>query len=428
MSFQNNLLYAAAYGCAAISMSPSAWAQAGATGAAAGTAKAAAVPKPTVPAANVPRPGVVNPVPAGAAVRPSVMPRGIVNNAGLQPLMINGRFIQPNGQVLPAANSTTGLPANRAAINQLSGTRVPSQTPINQILNPANPTNTNAASANTTRAGAITGNFPNNPAATQGSVSLGQNQAQATANLQAAGTPSLQTQLGLSNSQVGQLNQFQAAYNQELASLSNRFASDPQGTTSLINTAGQQLQQNINSVLTPAQRQSLSQMTGQSNPFSGAPVANVPTTGVAQNAAINAANGPAANAGAAATNQSAVATGQAAASGRASIQSNLQNSSFSTFSDPAVQQRLNLSGSQLTQLRQFQLQHIQSMGELAGRFQSDPQGTLSLFNTMSQQTEQQISSVLTPQQQQILSSINGQAGTSTQVPAPSAATAPTGSQ
>jgi len=81
--------------------------------------------------------------------------------------------------------------------------------------------------------------------------------------------PAVQQQLGLSTSQLSQLQTGQLNYIQQLGDLSSRFRTDPQGTLSLYNNAMQQSQQQINAILTPQQRQILTNLTGITTPVSG---------------------------------------------------------------------------------------------------------------------------------------------------------------
>jgi len=296
---------------------------------------------------------------------------------------VNGRINGVNGL------SNGGLTGSQNAVQQMAGTR----------LNPAN-----AASGIPATSGLVKASLNQN-----GLMALSGNNGLSTM---------LQQRLNLSSSQISEINQFQANYNQEIAQLRNRMQSDPQGTASLMNQAGQQLQQRIDSVMTPQQRQTFSQLTGVPDSFSGtSSLNNVPSTatgspigpnGINSNVGLNTATSVAAPP---AIPASSFATGKLGASALVGLPATqplrLGSGGFLPISNPAVQQALQLTPSQLSQLQAMQGSYVQQLGELSGRFQTDPQGTLSLYNNALQQSNQQIESVLTPQQRQLLSSMTG---------------------
>jgi len=307
----------------------------------------------------------------------------------------------------------------------------------------------------------------------------------------------LQQRLGLSSNQISQIDQLQAAYNKELTQLQGQLQTNPQGTVNQMVQAGQQLQQQIDSILTAQQRQVFAQLTGIPNTPAANMLANniasgLPNTGT--NSLLNSGNLQ--NAGTASTNignsslnaqnnllnqnstlnanGSLSPNGSLNASGSLSANGSLNengalngnnslnsannfssnsaplgqggsvslavsnaaanhptppaipaqtlatanaklgsqpfrlgNGGFLAINNPGVQQALQMTPGQLSQLEAMQSNYIQELGELSGRFQTDPQGTLGLYNNALQQSTQQIESVLTPQQRQLFSRLTG---------------------
>jgi hypothetical protein len=174
------------------------------------------------------------------------------------------------------ANSNASTTANNlltyGALNMLTGSN--GLFPASAI----SPTNSTSVAANNTAASNLLG-------ANQGSASMKATQAGAnvagnaaiTTNAQTANAsgfstitnPNVQKALNLSTQQIAQLQQYQLDYAQQLGGLTTQFQTNPQNATTLYNNAVSQAQQRINSVLTPAQRQMLSNITGVPDPFSG---------------------------------------------------------------------------------------------------------------------------------------------------------------
>lgn len=393
-----------------------------------------AVPKvPAAGAAGAAKPPVVTPNPAAngaakaaaprgaAAAKPTAVPKTTVPNrvapTGAPTGAVNQQPLQFQGQ-----NAFNGNLQMQNGFNQgRLGVNGNLQTPngLNGNLQLQNSMNSNL--------GQMNGNLGNNSLLNQHNLNLqsqtaGQqllgsqggfstllNQTNANTNGIMLGNQ-LQQQLNLSSGQVSQINQFQKSFEQELNQLSGRFQTDPQGTKSLLMQAQQQLQQDVNSVLDPSQRQALSQATGTPNSFSGTnPLQNSASATTATSTLAGRNN--AANTGSANAAQQSAANAQLGSLVSAGLGNvnpfTLGNGGFLGITSPGVQQQLNLSPLQMSQLRSAQLNYIQELGNLSGRFQTDPQGTLSLYNNALQQSNQQIESILTPQQRQTFSALTG---------------------
>lgn len=401
----------------------------------------AAPPIPTAPVPTVPkvapkvpvRPAVPAPrvaMPATAVQKPATAvqqstPRTTAAN---QSATLNANTLNTNATLRANLRAMNGLTTTSPGINAAGTTTTianPSATAAQ--ANAANPFGqAKGVTSSTTNATALNdsvrGGF--GPSASQ--IALNQS----------LNTNSVASQLNLSSGQISQINSFQNNFNQEMISLNNRFASDPQGTSSLAAQARQQLQQQINSVLTPQQRVNLSQLSGQPDPFSGDNAfANANTSTTANNllnyGALNMLTGnngllPASamspmNSGIAMTNNTATnnllganqrpstANGtQAGVNAAMKPNAQLTNATgFSTITNPNVQKALNLTNQQIAQLQQFQLDYAQQLGSLSSQFQTNPQNATTLYNNAISQSQQRINSVLTPTQRQILSNITG---------------------
>ena len=75
--------------------------------------------------------------------------------------------------------------------------------------------------------------------------------------------PTVQQRLNLTDSQRQQLQQNEQAWNQQMSQLHRDFQTDPTAASKRFDTLRQQNLQQMNSVLTPAQRSTWQQMSGQ---------------------------------------------------------------------------------------------------------------------------------------------------------------------
>src|SRR4029077_3524080 len=86
----------------------------------------------------------------------------------------------------------------------------------------------------------------------------------------------------------------------------------------------------------------------------------------------------------------------------------LQAQGHDVFNNPAVQQRLKLTGVQHDQVRQFGAQYDQNLRDASRRFTTDPQGTAKRYEELRRQHQGQIESTLSPQQLQLWREIIGE--------------------
>jgi hypothetical protein len=77
-----------------------------------------------------------------------------------------------------------------------------------------------------------------------------------------------------------------------------------------------------------------------------------------------------------------------------------QYQGYDALTNPQIQQKLNLTDQQRQQLQQFGSTYNQQLNTLQQNSQANPQATANQFNTLRQQANQNINSILTPQQQQ----------------------------
>ena len=76
----------------------------------------------------------------------------------------------------------------------------------------------------------------------------------------------------------------------------------------------------------------------------------------------------------------------------------LQYRGYGAFEDPNVQQKLNLTNAQLQQLNQFEQNWSQQMDVVRAQYKTDPNAARQSFDRLQQQSQQNLSSVLSPSQ------------------------------
>jgi hypothetical protein len=86
----------------------------------------------------------------------------------------------------------------------------------------------------------------------------------------------------------------------------------------------------------------------------------------------------------------------------------LQYQGYNAFSDPGVQQNLNLTSEQREKLNQYGQDWNRQMAALQQAYQTNPAAATLRYNQLMQQQAQRYSSVLTPQQQQMWQEMTGQ--------------------
>jgi hypothetical protein len=84
-----------------------------------------------------------------------------------------------------------------------------------------------------------------------------------------------------------------------------------------------------------------------------------------------------------------------------------QYQGYNAFTNPQIQQKLNLTDQQRQQLQQAASRYYQQFNGLQQNSQANPQATANQFNTLRQQANQNINSILTPQQQQTWRQLTG---------------------
>jgi len=87
---------------------------------------------------------------------------------------------------------------------------------------------------------------------------------------------------------------------------------------------------------------------------------------------------------------------------------NLQYQGYNSFSNPTVQEKLNLTPEQRQQLGQQGQEWHKKMAGLGQMYQTDPQGATKQFNAMRKTYGQNVNTVLNPQQQQTWQNMTGQ--------------------
>ena len=85
----------------------------------------------------------------------------------------------------------------------------------------------------------------------------------------------------------------------------------------------------------------------------------------------------------------------------------LQYQGYNAFSDPIVQQKLNLTAEQRQQLGQQGQAWNKQMNTFSTGYTTDPEGTTKKFNEMRTQNGERINTVLTPDQQKSWQQITG---------------------
>ena len=77
----------------------------------------------------------------------------------------------------------------------------------------------------------------------------------------------------------------------------------------------------------------------------------------------------------------------------------MQYQGFNAFSDPMVQEKLNLTSTQREKLSQYNQEWHKQMNDLSRASQTDRDGSMKQFNTMRNQAGERINTLLTPEQQ-----------------------------
>jgi flagellar basal body-associated protein FliL len=88
-------------------------------------------------------------------------------------------------------------------------------------------------------------------------------------------------------------------------------------------------------------------------------------------------------------------------------QLNLQYQGYNAFTDPAVQEKLNLTAEQRQTLAQNGQECNKQMNGLGRTYQTDPAGTTTKYNAMRKQYGDQINTILTPEQQKSWQQMTG---------------------
>jgi hypothetical protein len=86
----------------------------------------------------------------------------------------------------------------------------------------------------------------------------------------------------------------------------------------------------------------------------------------------------------------------------------MQYRGYNAFSDPTVQDKLNLTAEQRQKLGQQGQEWNKQMNGFGAGYKSDPEGTTKKFNEMRTQNGERINSVLTPDQQKSYQQMTGQ--------------------
>jgi len=85
----------------------------------------------------------------------------------------------------------------------------------------------------------------------------------------------------------------------------------------------------------------------------------------------------------------------------------LQYQGYNAFSDPMVQQKLNLTAEQRQQLNQQGQNWTTQMNTFGTTYQTDPTGSTKKYNEMRKQSGEQINTVLTPEQRKSWQQMTG---------------------
>jgi len=85
----------------------------------------------------------------------------------------------------------------------------------------------------------------------------------------------------------------------------------------------------------------------------------------------------------------------------------LQYRGYDAFSDPMVQEKLNLTDQQRQQFNRYQQDWNQSVGDLNRTYVNDREGTTKRFNEMRQREQERMQGVLTDQQRQTWRQMTG---------------------
>jgi opacity protein-like surface antigen len=86
----------------------------------------------------------------------------------------------------------------------------------------------------------------------------------------------------------------------------------------------------------------------------------------------------------------------------------LQYQGYNAFSDPSVQEKLNLTLEQRQKMGQFGQEWQNQMNGIGNTYQTDPDGTTRQFNEMRKQSGERINTVLTPEQQSSWQQMTGE--------------------
>ena len=90
-------------------------------------------------------------------------------------------------------------------------------------------------------------------------------------------------------------------------------------------------------------------------------------------------------------------------------QLNLQYQGYNAFTDPMVQEKLNLTTEQRQKIGQQGLEWHKQMNELGRTYPTDREGTTRKYNELRTQSGEQINTVLTPDQQKAWQQMTGEA-------------------
>jgi len=83
-------------------------------------------------------------------------------------------------------------------------------------------------------------------------------------------------------------------------------------------------------------------------------------------------------------------------------QLNLQHQGLNAFSNPDFQQSLKLNQDQINRIQGIQAQQNKTLAEIINQQATDPAAAANQFRTLRSQTNEQLNSILTPEQRQTL--------------------------
>jgi hypothetical protein len=86
----------------------------------------------------------------------------------------------------------------------------------------------------------------------------------------------------------------------------------------------------------------------------------------------------------------------------------LQYQGYNAFSDPSVQEKLNLTPEQRQQIAQYGQDWDKRMNDLGRTYQTDREGSTKQFNEMRTQSGERLNTVLTPEQQKSWQQMTGE--------------------